>query len=120
MIGSNTPAGGGVEIDLAATGATGAVTGSATLTVTAAPPPGQINLAATGATGAVSGSATLTVTAGTPALTLADFDTTGLEVDAAALNVASADASPTPATFYADSDRGGTDAPLDGGHRCWP
>ena len=114
VIGSNTPAGGGVEIDLAATGATGAVTGSATLTVTAAPPPGQINLAATGATGAVSGSATLTVTAGTPALTLADFDTTGLEVDAAALNVASADASPTPATFYADSDRGGTDAPLDG------
>ena len=84
VIGSNTPAGGGVEIDLAATGATGAVTGSATLTVTAAPPPGQINLAATGATGAVSGSATLTVTAGTPALTLADFDTTGLEVDAAA------------------------------------
>ena len=62
----------------------------------------------------MSGSATLTVTAGTPALTLADFDTAGLEVDAAALNVASADASPTPATFYADSDRGGTDTPLDG------
>ena len=45
---------------------------------------------------------------------LADFDDAGLEVDAAALNVASADASPTPADFYRDSDRGGTDSPLDG------
>ena len=53
----------GPDVDLAATGATGAVTGTATLTVT--PPPG-VDLAATGATGAVTGSAFLTVTPPAP------------------------------------------------------
>ena len=74
----------GPDVDLAATGATGAVTGSATLTVTAAPS-AQINLEATGSTGAVTGTATLTVTAAGPVLVLSDFDDAGLEVDAAAL-----------------------------------
>ena len=47
------------------------------------------------------------------ALTLADFDDTGLDVDAAALLVASAPGT-TGNDIYADSDRGGTDTPLDG------
>ena len=43
------------------------------------------------------------------ALLLSDFDTTGLEIDALALIRASA-----PPDIYADSDRGGTQTPLDG------
>ena len=46
-------------------------------------------------------------------LVLADFDDTGLDVDAAALLVASAPGT-TGNDIYADSDRGGTDSPLDG------
>ena len=57
--------------------------------------------------------ATGTATTPVPLLVLADSDDTGLEVDAKALMVASA-----PGTagnnFYADSDRSGTDTPLDG------
>ena len=46
-------------------------------------------------------------------LTLADFDNTGLDVDAAALLVASAPGT-TGSNPYADSDRGGSDSPLEG------
>ena len=46
-------------------------------------------------------------------LVLADFDDTGLAVDAAALLVASAPGT-TGNNPYADSDRGGTDSPTDG------
>ena len=46
-------------------------------------------------------------------LLLTDFDDTGLTVDAAALLAASAPGT-TGSTPYADSDRGGTDSPLDG------
>ena len=59
------------------------------------------------------GEATIAEEAPPTQLTLADSDDTGLDVDAKALLVASA-----PGTAgsdpYADSDRGGTDTPLDG------
>ena len=55
---------------------------------------------------------TVAYTAVTP-LALANFDDEGLEVIAAALLVASAPGT-SGSTPYADSDRGGTDAPLDG------
>ena len=54
-----------------------------------------------------------TVTSG-PTLLLSDFPTTGRNVDAAALLVASDDAIPLPGDIYVDPDRGGTDSPLDG------
>ena len=47
-------------------------------------------------------------------LTLADFDTTGRDVDAAALLRASGNALPVPGNIYTDPDDGGTDSPLDG------
>ena len=47
-------------------------------------------------------------------LVLSDSDDTGLEVDAKALLVASAAGTVGTSFFYADSDRGGTDEPLDG------
>ena len=47
-------------------------------------------------------------------LLLSNFDTEGREIDAAALLVASAAGTPLPTNIYADSDRGGTDTPLDG------
>ena len=46
-------------------------------------------------------------------LLLTDFDDTGITVDAAALLVASAPGT-TGSNPYADSDRGGTDSPVDG------
>ena len=66
------------------------------------------------------GAFTSATTWGTPSifanrlLTLAEYDDTGLEVVAAALLVATADALPIPSDLYADSDRGGTGVPLDG------
>ena len=53
--------------------------------------------------------------AGAPSvvLVLADSDDTGLDVVAKALLVASAPGT-DGSVFYADSDRGGTDTPLDG------
>ena len=61
------------------------------------------------------GEITLTLDDGTPnLLSLFDFPTTGRFVDAAALLVASADTLPVPSSFYADSDYGGTDTPLEG------
>ena len=47
-------------------------------------------------------------------LLLSNFDTEGREIDAAALLVASAAGTPLPTNIYTDSDRGGTDTPLDG------
>ena len=61
------------------------------------------------------GAFTSATTWGTPSifanrlLTLAEYDTTGLEVDAAALFVAAA-----PTDIYADANRGGTQTPEDG------
>ena len=52
---------------------------------------------------------TADITVREPALLLSDFDTAGLEIDALALIRASA-----PPDIYADSDRGGTQTPLDG------
>ena len=59
--------------------------------------------------------ATLTaaVTIAVVPLALTDLDTTGLDVDAKALLVASDDAT-AGNFFYEDEDRGGTDEPLDG------
>ena len=56
---------------------------------------------------------TVTHTPTPQTLTLADFDDTGLTVDAAALLTASAPGT-TGNNPYADSDRGGADSPLDG------
>ena len=67
--------------------------------------------------GMEAGDATLSISARAIApvitLLLSDFDDTGLEVDAAALLVASAPGT-TGNNPYADSDRGGADSPLDG------
>ena len=57
--------------------------------------------------------ATFELRALAPLLTLADSDDTGLEVDAKALMVASGPGT-SGNNFYSDSDRGGTDTPLDG------
>ena len=57
--------------------------------------------------------ATITAEIPAPPLVLSDSDDTGLEVDCKALLVASADGT-AGNNFYADSDRGGSDAPLDG------
>ena len=59
------------------------------------------------------GSATGTATAPVVLLVLADSDDTGLDVVAKALLVASAPGT-SPNAFYRDSDRGGSDTPLDG------
>ena len=59
------------------------------------------------------GSATGTAGAPVVLLVLADSDDTGLDVVAKALLVASAPGT-SPNAFYRDSDRGGTDTPLDG------
>ena len=99
--------GGGGGVSLAASGeAAAAQAGSASLVVGG----GSVSLAATGtaATGGT-GSADLTVVTPVPPLTLADFDSAGLDVDALALITAAA-----PETIYADSNRGGTQTPEDG------
>ena len=54
------------------------------------------------------------VAAPTETLVLADYNDAGLQVEAAALLVATADATPVPSDLYADSDRGGTGVPIDG------
>ena len=69
-------------------------------------PPPDVDLAATGATGAVTGTATLTVT---PGLTLADFDTTGLDVEFAALIEAAA-----PANIFQQAPRPARGSLVDG------
>ena len=57
--------------------------------------------------------ATLTLTMDPPPLLLSDWDDTGLEVVSAALLVASGPGT-VASNIYADSDRGGSDTPLDG------
>ena len=47
-------------------------------------------------------------------LSLNDLNTVGREFDVMALLESSADATPIPSDIYTDSDRGGTDSPLDG------
>ena len=74
---------------------------------------GTITIRATNSQGSDDWTVTYTTAAATVPLALSDSDDTGLEVVAKALLVASA-----PGTIgnspYADSDRGGTDSPLEG------
>ena len=94
------------QLAAAGTAATGG-SGSAGLRVDGGEP---VELAATGtpATGGT-GSANLTVVTPTPPLTLADFDSAGLDVDALALITARGGPD-----IYADSNRGGSQTPDDG------
>ena len=71
---------------------------------------GEIRIQATNSEGTDDWAVAYTVLAG---LSLASFDSTGLEVVAAALLEASAPGT-SGSTPYADSDRGGTDTPLEG------
>ena len=78
-------------------------------------PQQQIVLSGSADLGSPTASADLTVENETiDPLILTDSDDTGLEVVAKALLVASADGTVGTHFFYADSDRGGTDTPLDG------
>ena len=64
--------------------------------------------------GTLSGDLSVKAASGSQPLVLADFDSTGLSIEAAGLFIASGDALPTIGVLYATSDRGGTDSPLDG------
>ena len=69
--------------------------------------PSSIALEGSASIGSANLSATITLRGAD--LSLTDFNTLGLEIDALALIVASGNT-----TWYADSDRGGSDTPLDG------
>ena len=74
---------------------------------------GTITIRATNSAGTDDWTVAYTTVAAVPLLALSDFDDAGLDLVAAALLEASAPGS-SGSTPYADSDRGGTDTPLDG------
>ena len=86
----------------------GQLSGNAAARVT---PPSDVYLAGSADAGILSVDAQLTII---DPLLLSDLDMRRREFDVAALLQASADAVPVPSSIYTDSDRGGTDTPLDG------
>ena len=98
----------GITVTLPTTGADGTITGTPTAVGS-----GTVWIRALNSEGSANWNVAYTTVADVDPLTLADSDDTGLDVDCKALLVASA-----PGTAgsdpYADSDRGGTDTPLDG------
>ena len=98
----------GINVSLPTTGADGSITGTPTEVGSA-----TIWVRAVNSEGSANWTVVYTTVAAIVPLVITDSDDTGLEVDAKALLVASA-----PGTVgsdpYADSDRGGTDTPLDG------
>ena len=98
----------GINVSLPTTGADGSITGTPTEVGSA-----TIWVRAVNSEGSANWTVVYTTVAAIVPLVITDSDDTGLDVDAKALLVASA-----PGTVgsdpYADSDRGGTDTPLDG------